>query len=176
MAYVGPQPHRGAVRQLVNGATNLHPVLQVIDVKLFGTAAGQAANTSERFRLIVSDGEHYQQAMLATQLNELIKTNQVQKGSVVQIDECVRPASRGVSLAPRRGSRAPASRAERLVPRAGISATWCRTASACLRGGKAASFGFACARARVRACAPPERSLSAQDRDHPAHAGAGLLC
>ena len=45
--------------------------------------------SQERFRLIVSDGEHYQQAMLATQLNHLVKDGNLRKFTVVQVDECV---------------------------------------------------------------------------------------
>ena len=94
--YVGPPLHRGAVRQVLQqNATGLRPVLQIIDVKQIGTNGQQpqqlqaGGTTTERFRLIVSDGEHYQQAMLATQLNGLVTSGQVRKFSVVQVDECV---------------------------------------------------------------------------------------
>ena len=88
--YFGPPLHRGSVRQLLAGQTSIHPVLQVVDVKQIGSAGGPGG-ANERFRLMLSDGEHYQQAMLATQLNELVKNNEVRKFSVVQVDECVRP-------------------------------------------------------------------------------------
>ena len=89
--YFGPPLHRGSVRQLLAGQTSIHPVLQVVDVKQIGSAGAPGSTTNERFRLMLSDGEHYQQAMLATQLNELVKNNEVRKFSVVQVDECVRP-------------------------------------------------------------------------------------
>ena len=41
---------------------------EVLDVKRM-QSSNAGGNGSERFRLVVSDGEHYQQAMLATQLN-----------------------------------------------------------------------------------------------------------
>jgi replication factor A1 len=88
--YNGPPLSRGSLRALVGGATELHPVLQVIDVKQIGAAGGGGgAPAAERFRLIMSDGEHYQQAMLATQLNELVKRGEVVRHSVVRVDECV---------------------------------------------------------------------------------------
>jgi replication factor A1 len=94
--YVGPPLHRGTVRQVLQqNATGLRPVLQIIDVKQIGTNGQQPQQpqaggaTTERFRLIVSDGEHYQQAMLATQLNGLVTSGVVRKFSVVQVDECV---------------------------------------------------------------------------------------
>ena len=106
--YVGPPLHRGAVKQVLQqNATGLRPVLQIIDVKQIGTNGQQqqqpapGGGTTERFRLIVSDGEHYQQAMLATQLNGLVTSGQVRKFSVVQVDECVAHA-RGSA---RRGGR-----------------------------------------------------------------------
>ncbi len=91
--YNGPPLSRGAVRALVGGATELRPVLQVMDVKQIGAAGAPAAPAAERFRLIVSDGEHYQQAMLATQLNDLVKRGDVSKNCVVRVEECA-PAGR----------------------------------------------------------------------------------
>lgn len=34
---------------------------------------------------MISDGKHYQQSMLATQLNELVTSNQVQENSLVRL-------------------------------------------------------------------------------------------
>jgi replication factor A1 len=95
-AYFGPPLHRGAIKQiLLQGATGMHPVLQIVDVKQIQAQQAQAQQqqgvnaSQERFRLIVSDGEHYQQAMLATQLNHLVKDGNLRKFTVVQVDECV---------------------------------------------------------------------------------------
>merc|ERR1719198_976992 len=44
---------------------------------------------SERFRLVVSDGGHHQQSMLATQLNSLINDGSLEKFSVLQLNEYI---------------------------------------------------------------------------------------
>jgi len=41
----------------------------------------------DRYRIIISDGEHFLQAMLATQLNALVKGNTVGKNTVAVIDK-----------------------------------------------------------------------------------------
>lgn len=46
---------------------------------------GQAVGT-ERFRLVISDGTHYLQAMLATQLNHLITANQIQPNGLLCLE------------------------------------------------------------------------------------------
>lgn len=56
---------------------------------------GQSMNQTERFRLIISDGVHYTQAMLATQLNELVKNKHVDKCSVVRLNEYLCNAVQG---------------------------------------------------------------------------------
>ena len=40
----------------------------------------------ERYRLIISDGEYFVQAMLATQLNHMVHDNVITKHSVVRIE------------------------------------------------------------------------------------------
>ena len=40
-------------------------------------------------RLVVSDGQYYMQAMLATQLNDLVTNNELQKFCVVRLDEYI---------------------------------------------------------------------------------------
>jgi hypothetical protein len=103
MAYHGPPLSRGAMRALVGGAQDLRPVLQVIaDIKQIGTAGQAAGAAPERFRLVMSDGEHFQHAMLATQLNDLVKRGDVNKLTVVRIEECV-PASAARPAARARG-------------------------------------------------------------------------
>jgi hypothetical protein len=87
--YHGPALSRGTLRCLVTGtgAVNFPITLQVVDVKQIG-AQGAAAGQGERFRLIVSDGENYQQAMLATQLNDLVNSGEIINFTVVQVQEC----------------------------------------------------------------------------------------
>ncbi|PIN12746.1 hypothetical protein CDL12_14640 [Handroanthus impetiginosus] len=52
--------------------------ISVLDIKLIGS-------TQERYRLLLSDSVATQHAMLATQLNDRVKSGQVRKGSVVQL-------------------------------------------------------------------------------------------
>ncbi|KAI9125105.1 hypothetical protein K1719_003721 [Acacia pycnantha] len=65
---------------------DLKPVLQVIDLKL---VQSQQHNNMERYRLVLSDGSHYQQGMLATQKNDLVHAGRLQKGSVVKLTQFV---------------------------------------------------------------------------------------
>ncbi len=60
-------------------------LMQVMDIRQIGNAQ----STQERYRLVLSDGIHLQQAMLATQLNEKVKNNLAVKGSVVQLLEYI---------------------------------------------------------------------------------------
>ncbi|ONK66128.1 uncharacterized protein A4U43_C06F4430 [Asparagus officinalis] len=63
------------------GDLNLKPVVQVIELKAVGSG--------ERYRILVSDGSETQQALLATQLNEIVKGGRLKIGSVVQLLEYI---------------------------------------------------------------------------------------
>ncbi|CAM8887162.1 unnamed protein product [Rhodiola kirilowii] len=67
-----------AIAAINGGDVNSKPLLQVLDIKLIG-------NAQERYRLLLSDAVSSQHAMLATQLNDRVKTGQILKGSVVQL-------------------------------------------------------------------------------------------
>ncbi|KAJ3688250.1 hypothetical protein LUZ61_017414 [Rhynchospora tenuis] len=67
------------------GGDGMQPVLQISDVRQVSTPQ----NTTERYRMLLSDGAHTQQAMLATQLNSLVKEGNLQAGSIVQLHEYV---------------------------------------------------------------------------------------
>jgi enterochelin esterase-like enzyme len=56
------------------------------DKKQIGSNTTGAA---ERFRLILSDGVHWAQAMLATQLNDLVKNDQIQVHTVLRLQEFI---------------------------------------------------------------------------------------
>ncbi|KAJ1400506.1 hypothetical protein SESBI_29491 [Sesbania bispinosa] len=60
----------------------LQPVLQIIELKLVQSQQNSAV---EKYRLMVSDGSYYQQGMLATMKNELVRSRSLQKGSVVRL-------------------------------------------------------------------------------------------
>ncbi|KAK3040393.1 hypothetical protein RJ639_026798 [Escallonia herrerae] len=67
-----------AISAIIGGDVNSKPLVQVLDVKLIGSS-------QERYRLLLSDAASTQHAMLATQLNDRVKTGQVRVGSVVQL-------------------------------------------------------------------------------------------
>ncbi|KAJ4779252.1 Replication A 70 kDa DNA-binding subunit [Rhynchospora pubera] len=67
------------------GGEGMQPVLQISDVRQVSTAQ----NTTERYRMLLSDGAHTQQAMLATQLNSLVKEGNLQAGSIVRLNEYI---------------------------------------------------------------------------------------
>ncbi|GFQ07344.1 replication protein a 70 kDa DNA-binding subunit a [Phtheirospermum japonicum] len=69
-----------AISAITGGDVNSKPLVQVLDIKRIST-------TQERYRLIISDSVASQQAMLATQLNDRVKSGGVRKGSVVQLIE-----------------------------------------------------------------------------------------
>lgn len=60
------------------------PILQVLDIRKIGQQNG---NSAERYRVVLSDGQFLQQAMLATQLNELITSQQLEIFSIVRVDD-----------------------------------------------------------------------------------------
>lgn len=60
------------------------PTLQVLSIK---KVAATSATVSDRYRVIVSDGEHFLQAMLATHVNKMIEDGEVVKNSIVVIDK-----------------------------------------------------------------------------------------
>lgn len=60
---------------------SFQPVLQAINIKKVVSAPGQP----ERYRFIISDGTYFGQAMLATQLNELILDGSLKQNTVVKI-------------------------------------------------------------------------------------------
>ncbi|XP_020091056.1 replication protein A 70 kDa DNA-binding subunit A isoform X1 [Ananas comosus] len=72
-----------AIAAVSGGDLNLKPVVQVVELKQVPGAA------QERFRALVSDGSAAHQALLATQLNALVKARRLRRGSVVQLLEYI---------------------------------------------------------------------------------------
>ena len=64
----------GAIQRLYNNDVTPGSVLQLVDIKKISASGG---GSSDRYRLVISDGQLYMQAMLATQLNEMVETGQV---------------------------------------------------------------------------------------------------
>ncbi|PSS15480.1 Replication protein A DNA-binding subunit A like [Actinidia chinensis var. chinensis] len=69
---------QNAISAINAGDLNSKPLVQVLDIKPIG-------NSQERYRLVLSDGVLTEHAMLATQLNDRVKSGRVRKGSVVQL-------------------------------------------------------------------------------------------
>ncbi|KAJ7632965.1 hypothetical protein FB45DRAFT_519561 [Roridomyces roridus] len=59
-------------------------ILQLLSVKHVG-AGNSTTGAVERYRIILSDGEYFLQAMLATQLNGLFQDNSIQKNTIVKV-------------------------------------------------------------------------------------------
>lgn len=59
-------------------------VVQFLSLKKVGAAT---ANVPDRYRIIMSDGAHYIQAMLATQLNFMVLDNTLARGSIVALEK-----------------------------------------------------------------------------------------
>ncbi|KAK6236541.1 hypothetical protein SCA6_011878 [Theobroma cacao] len=77
-----PSLTRNAIAAINTGDVNSKPLVQVVDIKLIG-------NSQERYRFLLSDSESSQHAMLATQLNEQVRTGRVKKGSIIQLIDYV---------------------------------------------------------------------------------------
>ena len=59
-----------------------NPVLQVLAVKKINSTT---PNATERWRVVLSDGNHFIQSMLATQLNPMIQNNEITKGVFIRL-------------------------------------------------------------------------------------------
>ncbi len=63
---------------------DLRTHVQVANLKRFGGDSG-----SERWRLTLSDGKLLANGMLATQLNSMVHSPEIQVGTLIQLDEFV---------------------------------------------------------------------------------------
>jgi replication factor A1 len=68
------------IEHLASGHT-----VQLLSVKKVSQTTTSGVST-DRYRIIISDGIHFVQAMLATQLNDLVTAGEINKNSVVVID------------------------------------------------------------------------------------------
>ncbi|CAL9222623.1 unnamed protein product [Arabidopsis halleri] len=71
-----------AITAINDGDVNLKPLLQVLEIKIIGRSQERS---QERYRFLISDGVSAQHAMVAVQLNDRVKSGQVEKGSIVQL-------------------------------------------------------------------------------------------
>lgn len=80
---------RGAIENIFkSGNANNQPVVQVVDLKRISSGHGGTPGPP-RYRLAISDGTHFQQAMIATQLNNIITDNQLQVNCLVRLLEII---------------------------------------------------------------------------------------
>lgn len=64
-------------------AWGMQPTVQFLSIKKLPNSSPM---NPDRYRLIISDGVHFVQAMLATQLNEMVENNTIKKHSVVVLE------------------------------------------------------------------------------------------
>ena len=75
----------GAVQNLVGAhEPNFKPICQIINIKNVGNKNGDGGQ--DRYRIIISDGTHYVQGMMATQLNAIMGEN-LQNYNIIRINE-----------------------------------------------------------------------------------------
>jgi replication factor A1 len=67
---------------------NSKPTLQFLSIKkvIPATSLDNPNASTDRYRIIISDGQHFLQAMLATQLNYLVEEDRVGKNTIAVID------------------------------------------------------------------------------------------
>lgn len=59
------------------------PVVQFLSLKkIAGTE-----KTPDRYRIVMSDGEYFLQAILATQLNQIVEDGELGKSTIVRLDK-----------------------------------------------------------------------------------------
>jgi replication factor A1 len=68
------------------------PIFQVISIKAVGNQNG---GTVQRYRAVLSDGTHFVQGMLATQLNPLVQKEELTVNSLVQVTDFMNNSIQG---------------------------------------------------------------------------------
>ena len=63
---------------------NIQPTVQLLSFKKIPPTSGPSV---DRYRVIVSDGEHFVQSMLATQLNYLVEEDAIAKCTIAIIEK-----------------------------------------------------------------------------------------
>ena len=71
--------------------------MQVLQIKQMGAAAQGGA---DRYRLVMSDGQHYVQSMLATQANHVVHDNKLVRGCLVNLQQYTPNNLKGKKLDP----------------------------------------------------------------------------
>ena len=85
-----PELTEGICERFANGEHdddalwNSTPTVQLLSIK---KVASSGSTTNDRYRIILSDGKKFLQAMLAMQLNTLVEQNAIVKNSIVTIEK-----------------------------------------------------------------------------------------
>eukprot|EP00526_Cylindrotheca_closterium_P007707 CAMPEP_0113658048 /NCGR_PEP_ID=MMETSP0017_2-20120614/31461_1 /TAXON_ID=2856 /ORGANISM="Cylindrotheca closterium" /LENGTH=653 /DNA_ID=CAMNT_0000572195 /DNA_START=51 /DNA_END=2012 /DNA_ORIENTATION=+ /assembly_acc=CAM_ASM_000147 len=66
------------------------PVFQLISIKAVGNKNGV-----QRYRAVLSDGSHFVQGMLATQLNHMVQSNEIQNNTVISVEDFMNNSVQG---------------------------------------------------------------------------------
>ncbi|KAF9482805.1 replication factor-a protein [Pholiota conissans] len=61
--------------------------LQFLSIKKVGNNPGAPASAPDRYRIIMSDGINYMQAMLATQLNHMVQDNTIGRNTIAVVEK-----------------------------------------------------------------------------------------
>eukprot|EP00884_Botryococcus_braunii_P015981 jgi/Botrbrau1/3066/Bobra.0070s0059.1 len=77
----------GSITEMINGNINLKPYLQCMGVKIVQQANAQGPPAQPRYRVALSDGQVWCSAMLGTGLNELVKSQALDIGTIVQVTD-----------------------------------------------------------------------------------------
>jgi replication factor A1 len=86
-----PQLTEGICQKLNTGSKddeslwNSKPTVQLLSLKKVN-AGSTGGTANDRYRIILSDGQHFLQAMLATQLNHLVDDDRVGKNTIMIIE------------------------------------------------------------------------------------------
>ncbi|PWZ02109.1 putative replication factor-A protein 1 [Testicularia cyperi] len=79
----------GAIAQMIQSSdtSNLvqNPVCQILSIKKIQATSTTAANVGDRYRIILSDGVHYAQAMLASQKRTMVESGELEKNCIVKV-------------------------------------------------------------------------------------------
>ncbi|EPQ29340.1 uncharacterized protein PFL1_03095 [Pseudozyma flocculosa PF-1] len=80
---------QGAIARMVestdtsNGVQN--PVCQILSIKKISSTSTANPNVGDRYRIILSDGVHFAQAMLASQKRQMAENGEIDRNSVVRV-------------------------------------------------------------------------------------------
>lgn len=71
---------KGTIQRIFDNENNFKPKVQVVHIKLI------QSKQKQRYRLILSDGEHYIQSMLGSSNNSMIFNDLIKLNSILQLD------------------------------------------------------------------------------------------